>query len=58
MRITMWNWPKGKRKVGRSKIRWADDFIDTTGKGWQKTTNATVIWMKLEKAVTRGGVHT
>lgn len=52
---TKWKGPRGKRKVGRPKMRWDNDIKEIAGKHWLETAKDKKRWKELEEAYTRKG---
>lgn len=50
-----WKGPKGKRRTGRPKKRWADDIIEIAGCRWTTIAQNRVTWNNLEEAFTLKG---
>ena len=50
-RVTMWDPRTGKRSTGRQRTRWADKFIQRTGKQCPRRVRSRSKWSNLSKEV-------
>ncbi|KAI8425563.1 hypothetical protein MSG28_011388 [Choristoneura fumiferana] len=54
-RVTEWMGPRGKRKKGRPKDRWADEIQKIAGNDWIRQAQNRKAWKQLEEAFTQNG---